>query len=359
VGAAREPVILIAGGGTGGHVFPALAVARELTAAGARVEFVGTSRGFEARLVPGAGYRLHTLPVRGLVGKSPRELVRGLALLPVGFARALRLLGRIRPDAALGVGGYASFPALVAAWLRRVPFALHEQNAVPGLANRLLARLARVVAVSFQSSAGPLGGKVVVTGNPVREGFFAAPPVAPHDPARLLVFGGSQGSRVLNRAMADALPHLAGSRLRIVHQTGERDLDWVREAYARSPFPEARVLPFLDDMAEALAAADLALARAGATTAAELAAAGRGAVLVPFARAAGGHQETNARALAGIGAAEIILEGEIRGDLLAARLRALLASPGRLVEMGARARSLARPAAARDLARIVLDLARG
>jgi UDP-N-acetylglucosamine--N-acetylmuramyl-(pentapeptide) pyrophosphoryl-undecaprenol N-acetylglucosamine transferase len=355
----RRPLVLIAGGGTGGHVFPALAVAAELVAAGAAVEFAGTARGFEARLVPSAGYTLHTLPVRGLRGKSPIDLIRGGALLPIAFARAIALVGRLRPDAVLGVGGYASGPALAAAWCRRVPIALHEQNAIPGLTNQVLARLARIVAVSFEASRGSFARPVVVTGNPVRAAFFEIPPVLPAVQIRLLIFGGSQGSRVINRAVAAALPLLAGAPLEIVHQTGEADLAEVRTPYAGSSFATARVVPFLDDMPAAFAAADLILSRAGATTSAELAAAGRGALLVPFAAAAGGHQEANARALVAAGAAEIMLERDLDGARLAARLRDLAGDPGRLADMGARARTLARPDAARDVARLVLGLVRG
>jgi len=350
--------ILIAGGGTGGHVFPALAVAKELVAEQATVEFIGTARGFESRLVPEHGFKLHTIPVRGLAGKSLGACLHGLALLPPALLRSLWIVHRFRPDAILGVGGYASGPALVAAWMWRAPVVIHEQNARPGATNRLASRFARAVAVSFAATAPDFGAKSVLTGNPVRDAFTRLPDVAPGEIKRLLIFGGSQGSHVLNQAMIDALPHLTGARLGIVHQTGEREVEKVRSAYAASLFRGAVVVPFLSDIATEMGNADLVIARAGATTVAELAAAGRPAILIPFRAATAGHQQENARALADAGAAEVLLEPEVDGRLLAARLMELSRGVHRLTEMGARARALARPEAARSVARLVLDVAR-
>ena len=348
---------LIAGGGTGGHIFPGLAVAAELVRAGHRVEFVGTARGLEAKLIPEHGYRLRTLPVRGMAGKSLGARLHGAALLPVAIWRASRLLGKLRPSGVLGVGGYASGPVIVAAWLRRIRCVIHEQNARPGVTNRLAARLADKVAVSFASSrdAFPRAADTVMTGNPVRREFFAAKPCEPGDPVRLLLFGGSQGAHILNLRMTEALSLLSGIELGIVHQTGERDHSWVQEAYAASPFRGAVVVRFLDDMPRELEAADLVVARAGATTVAELAAAGRAALLVPFAAATGGHQAANARALVNAGGAEILLERELTSGSLAQRLKALASDPERLRQMGEAARRHARPDAARAVAELLLD----
>jgi UDP-N-acetylglucosamine--N-acetylmuramyl-(pentapeptide) pyrophosphoryl-undecaprenol N-acetylglucosamine transferase len=248
---------------------------------------------------------------------------------------------------------------VIASWLLRIPVVIHEQNALPGATNRLASRFARKVAISFPITASSFRGDVTVTGNPVREEFFAAPPLRPRILVRLLAFGGSQGARILNQRLIEALPLLTGTSIGIVHQTGERDHAVVSDVYARSAFRGAVVVPFLDDMPRELGASDLVLARAGATTVAELAAAGRGAILVPFAAAAGGHQEANAEALAAIGAAIVIRESELTATHLADTIRELVQDPKRLVAMGERARTLARPDAARSLAALVMSLVNG
>jgi UDP-N-acetylglucosamine--N-acetylmuramyl-(pentapeptide) pyrophosphoryl-undecaprenol N-acetylglucosamine transferase len=351
------PTILIAAGGTGGHLFPGIAVADELRRRdpAARVVFVGTPRGLESRLVPRAGYELVLLPIHPLKAVGWRNMLRGLVALPRGMARAFALVVRERPAAVLGVGGYAGGPVALAAALLGVRTVILEPNARPGFTNRVLRRFVDRAACAYEEARREFGPKGVVTGNPVRGGFAALPRKEHRPPLMLLAFGGSQGSRVLNDAMVAALPHLPGpDRLRIVHQTGEAMRDEVARAYARAERP-AEVLAFLDDMEARFAAADLVLARSGATTCAELTAAGKAAVLVPFARAADDHQRTNARALAAAGAAGMLEEKDLTGESLGRALTELLAEPERIAVMEEASRRLGRP----DAAARVADLLEG
>ncbi|MFP5245394.1 MAG: UDP-N-acetylglucosamine--N-acetylmuramyl-(pentapeptide) pyrophosphoryl-undecaprenol N-acetylglucosamine transferase, partial [Thermoanaerobaculia bacterium] len=276
--------LMIAGGGTGGHIYPAIAIAREYVArdASRRVVFVGTEKGLEKTIVPKAGFPLEFVNVGGLKGKGGVDLLRNLARLPLGFLDAWRAVGRHQPSVVLGVGGYSSGPVLVAARLRRIPTIIHEANAFPGLANRVVARWVTAVAVAFKEALPrmkrPDG---VVTGNPIRAEFFAANRQLPtaNSKKRLLIFGGSQGSRILNDTMSGALLFLARLKdtLDIVHQTGPNELEKVKKAYQQSAFAHARVVPYLDPMADELAAADLVVSRAGAMTVGELSAVGRAA----------------------------------------------------------------------------------
>src|SRR5258706_5602516 len=297
--------VLIAAGGTGGHLFPGIAVADEMRRRDpARpLVFVGTRRGLESRLVPRAGYPLELLPILPLNAVGVLRLLLGLLALPWGLARAAALLRRLRPEAVLGVGGYAGGPVVLVAALLGVRTVILEPNATPGFTNRVLRPLVERAACGYPETLRAFGRKGVLTGNPVRGGFASLPRKAHLPPLVLLVFGGSQGSRILNRTMVAALPHLPGAeRLRIVHQTGEAMHAEVTAAYAAAG-RDADVLPFLDDMERRFAAADLVCSRSGATTCAELAAAGRAAVLVPIAQAPGDHQRKNALALASAGAA--------------------------------------------------------
>lgn len=346
---------LIAGGGTGGHVFPALALAGEIRRRrpDAPVVFVGTAKGLENDLVPAAGWPLEHVRVAGLVGKSAAARLAGAATLPLAFLDSWRLLSRHRPRAVVGVGGYASGPVVATAWLRRVPTVVHESNAVPGLTNRLLGRLATRVVAGTPGATAALP-RATVVGNPVREAFFAAAPLASRPvPRRLrvLVAGGSQGARILNRLVPGALAAAAagGAAFDVVHQagraTGPSHAEAAR-AYAAAGFPADTVREFLHDMPAALDAADFVVCRSGAMTAAELAAAGRPALLVPFAAATHGHQEANARALEKAGAAVVVTEAEASVDRLAAEFSRLLADPGRLAAMGRAAKTLAAPDAA-------------
>lgn len=342
---------MIAGGGTGGHIYPAIAIARAWLARDAerRVVFVGTRRGLETTIVPKAGFPLEFLSVGGLKGKGPFDLMKNAFRLPIGIVQAWRLVGKHRPAAVVGVGGYASGPALLAAWLRGVPTMIHEQNAFPGVANRAAARFVTAVAVAFEEALARLGRKDgVVTGNPVREEFFRVTRRAGEGPnVRLLVFGGSQGSHLLNEAMTGALLFLAHLRetLEIVHQTGPRELESVRAAYRASAFAGARVAAWLDPMAEEMEAADFVVSRAGAMTIGELAAAGRGAILVPFAAAADNHQEVNARVVEAAGGAIVITEKELTPERLAKAVSEIAADRDRCRRMGEAARRLAAPGA--------------
>jgi UDP-N-acetylglucosamine--N-acetylmuramyl-(pentapeptide) pyrophosphoryl-undecaprenol N-acetylglucosamine transferase len=345
--------VLIAGGGTGGHVFPGIAVAEELRARlGAEVRFVGSSYGIERNAVPRAGFPVELLPIRGLRREGITALARTLWLLPVSLAGALRAVRRFAPDLVIGVGGYASVPPVLAAVLCRIPVVLLEQNAAPGLSTRLLARFARRVCVSFAATERALGGtRVVLTGNPIR-GLRAAAGSASNrqaeqgEPRKLhvLVFGGSAGAHRLNTVVPGGLA-LAGAPLSIVHQTGAADYEAVRAAYAAAGL-DAEVRAFIDDMAAQYARADLAICRAGATTLAELAAFGIPAILVPFPFAAGDHQRQNAEALVEAGAAWMVLDRELDARRIAELVAAVRAAPERLATMRRALAALGRPDAA-------------
>ncbi len=344
--------LMIAGGGTGGHIYPAIAIAREWLSRNParRVVFVGTERGLEKTIVPKAGFPLELISVGGLKGKGAADLMGGLARLPLGFVQAWRLIGKHHPAVALGVGGYSSGPVLAAAALRRVPTVIHEQNAFPGLTNRLLARLVRGAAVAFPDALVRLNRKDgIVTGNPIRAEFFRTNNQQPttNNKKRLLVFGGSQGSRILNETMSGALLFLARlrDRLEIVHQTGPNDLEKVREAYRTSAFPNARVVPYLDPIVDEIAAADLVVSRAGAMTIGELSAVGRAAILVPFAAATNNHQELNARVVERVGGAVVIVEKELSPERLGLAIAEIVNDPERARRMGQASRTLAAPEA--------------
>jgi UDP-N-acetylglucosamine--N-acetylmuramyl-(pentapeptide) pyrophosphoryl-undecaprenol N-acetylglucosamine transferase len=350
-------VYVIAAGGTGGHIFPGIALAREIRARRPEAEilFVGSRHGLEAKLVPEAGFALELVRASGFAGKRLAAKVGALAEVPVGFFQARRLLAHRRARAVAGVGGYVSVPVVAAARSLGVPTLIHESNAFPGVANRLLNRFATRTAVGVSAANSHLARPGVVTGTPVRPEFFR---VAPIDPSattrRLLVFGGSQGSRVLNRAMTEAAHHLSRDGIEVIHQTGEKEFDSVRARYGRIP-AGWRVEPFLPRIHEELAWADLVLSRAGSQTLAEVAAAGRPPILVPFGSATHGHQTENARAFERAGAAVAIDEGALTAEALAAAVRGLFANRGRLVEMGESLRAFARPDAAKMLADLLFE----
>jgi len=362
----RTGGFLIAGGGTGGHVFPALALADELRRRrpDAAIVFVGTRNGLEAELVPRAGWSLEFVRAKGIVGKGLAARIRGVAALPLAFTDSIRLLARHAPSAVVGVGGYSSGPVVATAWARRVPTVIHESNAVPGVTNRLLARVATRVAAGTPAAAAALPG-AVVTGNPVREAFFHVPSLVarPKDRRfRVLVVGGSQGAGILNRVLPEALAvvETRGVAFDAVHQAGKGRAEAVAEAYrAKGLGPErVAVAEFLDDMPAAFAAADLIVARSGAMTTAEIAAAGRPALFMPFAAATHGHQEANARSLAAAGAAIVVLETDASPARVADEVAGLLSDPVRLLAMGEEARRAAVPGAAARLADVVLNAAR-
>ena len=359
MGVTGVKTLMIGGGGTGGHIYPAIAIAHEFMARGSgrRVIFVGTERGLEKTIVPKAGFPIEFISVGGLKGKGPLELIKNIFRLPVGFVQAFRLVGKYAPAVALGVGGYSSGPVLVAAKLRGVPTAIHEQNAFPGLTNRALARFVKAVAVAFADAAPRLKrDDAVVTGNPIRKEFFTAANGEARTASRekLLIFGGSQGSRVLNDAMTGALLFLARlkERLEIVHQTGPNEVEKVRAAYRASAFPDARVVAYLDPIAAEIAAADVVVCRAGAMTIGELAAVGRPAIFVPFAAATNNHQELNARVVEQAGGGVVITEAQLSPEKLANAVTELVSDPQRTAQMATAARSLAAP----DATKKIVDL---
>src|SRR6266576_2760954 len=357
---ANQVKLLIAGGGTGGHVFPALAIAQEWLSRGSEREvlLVGTERGIEMKLVPQAGLPLETLRVAGLKGKGGATLLRNLAMLAPAMLDARRVLRRHQPVAAFGVGGYAAGPMLLATWLGRVPNVIFEPNAEPGFTNSVLARISTRIATGYEVSARAWGRKAIVTGCPVRPEFFSITPRRPGKPFRLLVTGGSQGALPINRALVDAMDRLAARKreLAIVHQTGERDYNAVRAAYARREI-NAEVVPFLTNMAERFAWADVIVCRAGAITAAEIAAAGRAAIFIPFGRATDSHQLRNAQEMSRAGAGRLISEAELTPEKLTTEIFSLVDQPQEIEKLSSAARGLARPRAARDIVNLIEEAA--
>ncbi len=356
---ARLLRVVFAGGGTGGHLFPGIAVARELIRRhpGARVVFAGTGRAVETRVLGREGFALETVRSTGVMGKSLGGVGRALALAPVTLADAARVLRRTRPNLVVGLGGYSAGPVVLLAALRGLPTMLMEQNAVPGFTNRLLARVVGAAAVSFEATQSYFGAKAFVSGNPVRAGFFRDPRArakrgrGSKTVSRLLVIGGSQGAHTLNLAMIEAAPVLAaaGAGVTVVHQAGDRDADRVRAGYQKAGVT-ARVEAFLDAMDEEMGAADLAVCRAGATTLAEVSASGLPAIVVPLPRAANDHQRRNAAALADVAAVDVVEEVALSHEL-APRLVALLDDRARRDRMSTAIRAAARP----DAARLVVD----
>jgi UDP-N-acetylglucosamine--N-acetylmuramyl-(pentapeptide) pyrophosphoryl-undecaprenol N-acetylglucosamine transferase len=345
--------MIIAGGGTGGHLFPGIAVAEALAAhGGTDVLFVGSRYGIEATAVPHAGFAFRALHVRGLRGRGWRGVAALAWQLPLALLRSWRIIGAFRPALVLGLGGYASVPVVLAAWLRRVPSVLMEQNAHPGLANRLLGRVARRVCTTFTESERFFPpGRAVRTGNPVRALRSAAQPAVGR--FTLFVFGGSQGAHTINVAAVEAVRMVAAElpSLRVIHQTGSADAEWVQRCY-REMGVDAEVCPFIHDMANAYGRADVVVSRAGATTIAELASVGKPAILVPYPFAADDHQRANAEVLVRHGAAQMILDAELDGARLASHVRALIRDPRQRTAMAGAVRQQAAP----DAARRVLDV---
>lgn len=357
--------VLIAGGGTGGHLYPGIALAEEVTARpGGQVLFVGTARGLEARVVPAAGYPLELLDVSGIKRAGLLGLVKALLRLPRAFLASLAILRHFRPDMVVGVGGYASGPIVLAAALSGRPTAIQEQNSVPGITNRILGRFVRAVFVAFDDARLFFDGrKVRATGNPVRRKFLEG--AAGREPAAspvLLVCGGSQGARAVNDAVLAALPSLLARflGLRVLHQAGPADFDRVRQAVAAARL-DARVdvRAFIDDMASAYRGSTLVIGRAGALTLAELAITGRPAVLIPLPTAADDHQTRNAAAFERAGAAALLPQAEATGERLAEVCTGLLADEARRTSMSAAMAGLGRPAAARRIVDALEAIAAG
>lgn len=350
-----------AGGGTGGHLFPALAVAETLTTTCPAIDigFVGSRRGIESRLVPQAGYPLRSLSLSGIKGRGAGARIGAAAQAAVAVARCVGWMLAARPGLVAGVGGYASGPAVLAAWLLRVPTMILEQNHYPGATNRALAPRVDRVCVPSEAARERLGGRGTITGNPVRREFTSIGPIPDRSPLSVVVFGGSRGARSINRAVVAALPTLAADPAppRIVHQTGVDDEAEVRAAFVQHyPAGLWEVRAFVDDMADRLAAADLAVCRAGATTLSELAAAGRPALLVPYPHAADDHQTHNAQAVADAGGATVIADHDLEGEALGEAILELDRDRETLRRMAASAATLAVPDAADRIAAVALEL---
>ncbi len=361
--------VLMVAGGTGGHIFPALAVAEELVRRGKdrrsaqadyTIEFLGTRRGLESRLIPRAGFALRTVAAAGLKGIGGWRRMANLLVLPRSAVETAWVLREFQPHVVVGMGGYLAGPAMLEAALKDIPTLLIEPNAVPGFTNRVLAPLVRAAAVGFEGAARFYGSKACVTGHPVRKAFFEIPAKAPVPPFTVLIVGGSQGSKAINECVVRSLPLLEreAPRLRLVHQTGERDFPAVEAAY-RERRISAQVCAFIDSTPEAFAQADVVIARAGAMTVAELAAAGRPALLVPFPAATDQHQLENARTMERAGAARVIEQRELAPERLTGELRDLLDRPAEMSRMGQAAKRLARPDATGRIADIVERLALG
>lgn len=348
--------IVIAGGGTGGHLFPGIAIAEEFIRRDpqSRVIFIGTKRGIEHRLLAPLGYELKEIDVEGLKGRGWKALLKGMYDIPNSMWQSRCILKAFAPDVVIGVGGYASGPAVMAAYLMGLSTAIAEQNALAGNTNRILGNFVHKIFLTYEQSKDQFAArKVIVTGNPVRAAFAASLGQASRENGRrrLLIFGGSQGAAAINETVAAMLPLLARlkDKISVVHQTGERDLARVRQAYAQYGI-EAEVSPFIVDMVSAYAAADLIICRAGATSLAEITVAGKASILIPFPFAANDHQTMNARAMAEAGAAAMIPQRELTAEKLSALVESLLGDEQKLQDMEAKSKKLGRPDAA---ARIV------
>lgn len=346
----------IVGGGTGGHVIPALAIASELRERySAELLFVGTNRGIETRLVPQAGFPLRLIEVGQLKNVTLMRRAKTLIGIPAAVFVCRKIFAEFRPQVVIGVGGYASGPGMMAAILMRIPTLAFEPNLVPGFANRVVARFVTAAAVHFEDTKR-FFRNAKVTGVPVRPEFFKIPERKFSLPGSLLVFGGSQGARALNQALIDAIPKWKQLGLRIRHQTGEREFDKVELAYRQAGF-SAQVSPFIQDMPSAFAEADLVLCRSGASTVAEITAAGKPAIFVPFPAAADDHQLKNAEALQTAGAGRLIPESQLNAERLGSAIAELLGNPPALIEMSSKARQLSHPNAGREIAETALELA--
>ncbi|HOD35149.1 MAG TPA: undecaprenyldiphospho-muramoylpentapeptide beta-N-acetylglucosaminyltransferase [Syntrophales bacterium] len=347
--------VIIAGGGTGGHLFPGVAVAEEfMRRDGAnRILFIGTKRGVEAAILPQLGLELATLDVAGIKGKGFGDMVKALCKIPQSLGRSFRIIRDFGPDILIGVGGYASGPAVLAACCMGVKTAVMEQNALPGVTNKILGRIVDRAFVSFEETRKAFPGKkVLLTGNPIRADFMKdmGKNEDKRDPFTVLVFGGSQGAHRINMMFLEALKFLKmdGAKPRIIHQTGNADFEAVRRAYGQLGV-EADVRPFIQDMPRVFRSADLLVCRAGATSIAEITASGKAAILIPFPHAVHDHQTKNAEVLARAGAAILAPEGDLTAEGLARIIDDLRMNPRRIREMSERSRALGNARAAADI----------
>jgi UDP-N-acetylglucosamine--N-acetylmuramyl-(pentapeptide) pyrophosphoryl-undecaprenol N-acetylglucosamine transferase len=356
--------VLIAAGGTGGHIYPGIAVAKEIMRRDAEssVKFVGTTRGLETKLVPDNGFELLTIDSAGLKNVGLAGKIKGLMVLPKSFLEARRLIKDFQPDVVIGAGGYVSGPVLLMAAIMRVPTLVMDSNALPGFTNRRLAPFVTKAALTFEEALPFFGKKGIVTGNPVRKEFFEIPPKQrSENEFSLLIFGGSQGARAINNAMVEALPHLREfkEKLRVTHQTGEADFEKIKQGYTDAGWTETEVSAYIKNMPEHFAKNDLILCRAGATSCAELAAAGKASVMIPLPTAADDHQRKNAEALEKAGAARMILQKDLTGAALAKQIIELIEKPEKITEMETSARKLAKQDAAEATVDLIEELKNG
>ena len=355
--------VIIAAGGTGGHIYPGVAIARELKRRDQATEilFVGTPRGLESKIVPREGFSLELIHVGALKGVSFFARIKSLLGLPLSFVSAFGILRRFKPNVVIGVGGYSSGPTLLIAAIKRIPTMVVEPNAMPGFTNRVLARFVDAAALTFEDALTYFGRRGVVTGNPVRGDFAGLKKKSRGERMNVLIFGGSQGAHAINVAMTEAVGLLApqGNRLAIVHQTGEKDYELVQRGYQDAGIPDADVRPFIHDMAEQFEKADLLICRSGATTAAEVAAAGKAAIFVPFPFATDDHQRKNAEAFERVGAGKMILQKDLTGARLAKELQGLLDMPQALDRMEEASRRLGRPDSAARAVELACSLGKG
>ena len=354
--------VLIAAGGTGGHIYPGIAVANEIMRRNetSEVLFVGTARGLEKKLVPENGYQLSLINSAGLKNVGVVGKVKGMAVLPRSFVEARKIIRQFRPHVIVGAGGYVSGPVLLMGAIMGVPTLVMDSNALPGFTNRRLARFVEKAALTFNEALPYFGKKGVVTGNPVRHEFFDVAAKERGEERHILIFGGSQGSRAINNAMKDALGPLAdfAGRLTITHQTGEADFEAIRLAYSESKFAGSDIRPFISDIFVEFGKSDLIICRAGATTCSEIAAAGKAAIMVPLPTAADDHQRKNAESLQAAGAVKMILQTQLTGETLATAIIALIDSPELITEMEKAAKALGRPDAAEKTVDLIEELKR-
>lgn len=354
--------VLIAAGGTGGHIYPGIAVAKEIMRrdAESKVLFVGTARGLESKIVPENGFELSLINSAGLKNVGFLGKLKGLLILPKSFLEARRLIKDFQPNVVVGAGGYVTGAVLLMASLMRVSTLVMDSNALPGFTNRRLAPFVTKAALTFEEAMPYFGNKGIVTGNPVRKEFFDIAPKQRGEKLNLLIFGGSQGARAINSAMVGALKHLQPfkNQLQITHQTGESDFATIEKDYAENGWETADVRRYISDMVSEFAKTDLIISRAGATTCAEVAAAGKAAIMIPLPTAADDHQRKNAEALVNKSAAKMILQKDLSGDVLAKEIMGLLTSPERITKMEHAAKKLAKADAAKVTVDLIEDLAK-
>ena len=361
--------VIIAGGGTGGHLFPGLALAEEFRRRDNNTEvvFVGTEHGIEARIIPREGYPIKFLRAEGIVGISFLKKLRASAKMVLSVIDSYRILKSVTPDIVIGVGGYASGALVLIAGMKSIPTMIHEQNSVPGLTNKMLGLIVRRICVTYHESLSSFPmGRTFLTGNPIRSNILKGDRDAAfrlfsldRDLFTIFIFGGSSGARSINRVMVEALNHLTDlkDRVQFLHQTGEKDYEGIREAYRKTGV-RGTVAPFIYQMAEAYAASDVVISRAGATTLAELTALGKPAILIPYPFAAGRHQEFNAMKLREMGAAYMVPDNEMKGETLAKAIRELYENEAARSEMAKASRGLGRPDACGRIVDIALSLAK-